>query len=60
MLALVIKGFRDLRAGVYRKAGDVIDVTPERFAEINATAYGSLVTEAPRPKARRTRKAKGE
>lgn len=35
MYARVNRSFRDLKEGVDRKAGEVFELEPERFAEIN-------------------------
>lgn len=34
--------FRDVKAGVYRKVGDIFMVTQERFDEINASGKAQL------------------
>jgi hypothetical protein len=69
MLVECIVGFRDLDAGILRDAGDRFEVSPERFAALNGTKYGKLVSEvvsevlrdAEKPARRtRTRKAKAE
>ena len=45
MIVEALKRFKDIDAGVLRDAGDRFEVSPERFAAINGTRYGSLVTE---------------
>lgn len=45
MKAKCLKDFRDLDAGMLRKAGDTFEVTPERFKTLNSTKYGQLVRE---------------
>lgn len=40
-----IKVFDDLMAKVTRKENEVFEVTPERFKEINGSAYGTLAVE---------------
>lgn len=37
------KGFHDRKGKVFRKKGEVFEVTKERFTEINSTKYGVLV-----------------
>lgn len=67
MYAKVNRSFRDLKEGVDRKEGEVFELTPERFAEINRK-LNAYVTEcdapepAPKPRAKRrtpANKAKG-
>lgn len=44
--------FRDLETGFLRVAGEVFEVTEERFDKINSTKYGTLavtVEEEPEP-----------
>lgn len=50
MRARVNRSFRDLAAGVDRKEGEVFELTPERFAEINRK-LNAYVTECDAPKA---------
>lgn len=45
MLALCVKGFRDLKAGKFRDEGETFEVTPERLSAINSTRYGELAVE---------------
>lgn len=45
MKAKVIDGFRDKHTKETYKKGQIIDVTKERFEEINSTAFGVLVEE---------------
>lgn len=60
MYAKVNRSFRDLKEGVDRKEGEVFELTPERFAEINRK-LNAYVTEcgepeakpAPKPRAKR-------
>lgn len=60
MYARVNRSFRDLKEGVERKEGEVFELTPERFADINRK-LNAYVTEcdapeakaAPRPRAKR-------
>lgn len=60
MYARVNRSFRDLKEGVDRREGEVFELTPERFAEINRK-LNAYVTEcdapeakaAPRPRAKR-------
>jgi hypothetical protein len=47
----VLKPFRDLKEGVKReKVGEVFEVSPERFKEINSTKHGKLVEKVKEPK----------
>lgn len=50
MYARVNRSFRDLKEGVDRREGEVFELTPERFAEINRklNAYVSEC-DAPEP-----------
>ena len=50
MRARVNRSFRDLAAGVDRKEGEVFELTPERFAEINRK-LNAYVTECDAPEA---------
>lgn len=69
MFARVNRSFRDLVEGVERKEGEVFELTPERFADINRklNAYISEcdapeAKAAPKPRAKRratANKAKG-
>ena len=43
MKALVVKTFRDTRTKAIRRKGKIIEVTEERFEEINSTALGVFV-----------------
>ena len=60
MYAKVNRSFRDLQEDVDRKEGDVFELTPERFAEINRK-LNAYITEcdapeakaAPKPRAKR-------
>lgn len=58
MFARVNRSFRDLKEGVDRKEGEVFELAPERFAEINRK-LNAYVTEcdapkpAPKPRAKR-------
>ena len=60
MFAKVNRSFRDLQEDVDRKEGDVFELTPERFAEINRK-LNAYITEcdapeakaAPKPRAKR-------
>ena len=57
MYARVNRSFRDLQEGVDRKEGEVFELTPERFAEINRK-LNAYVTEcdaleAAKPRAKR-------
>jgi hypothetical protein len=57
MLVLALKTFRDLKERKLREAGDVFEVTEERYKEINGSRYGQLVGPKPEePKPRRRRK----
>lgn len=60
MFARVNRSFRDLKEGVDRKEGEVFELTPERFADINRklNAYISEcdapeADAAPKPRAKR-------
>lgn len=57
MFARVNRSFRDLKEGVDRKEGEVFELTPERFADINRklNAYVSEcdAPEAAKPRAKR-------
>lgn len=50
MYARVNRSFRDLMEGVDRSEGDVFELTPERFAEINRK-LNAYVSECDAPKA---------
>ena len=45
MKATVLKTFVDKHTKVIHRAGDELDLTCERFAEVNSTRRGMLVTE---------------
>lgn len=47
MRVKVLKTFRDKYKGVRYKAGVLLTVSKERFAEMNSTARGTLVEEVP-------------
>lgn len=51
MFAKVNRSFRDLQEGVDRKEGEVFELTPERFAEINRK-LNAYVTECDAPEAK--------
>lgn len=51
MRARVNRSFRDLAAGVDRKEGEVFELTPERFADINRK-LNAYVTECDAPEAK--------
>lgn len=60
MYAKVNRSFRDLREGVDRSEGEVFELTPERFAEINrklnayiAKCDAPEAKAAPKPRAKR-------
>lgn len=60
MRARTVKPFRDLVEGVDRALNEEFDLTPERFAAINARGFGELVVaveEQPAP-AKKAPKAK--
>lgn len=57
MYARVNRSFRDLQEGVDRKEGEVFELTPERFAEINRK-LNAYVTECDAPKAEAKPRAK--
>ena len=66
MYARVNRSFRDLKEGVGRKEGEVFELTPERFADINRKLNAYIVEcdapEAAKPRAKRrtpANKAKG-
>ena len=69
MFAKVNRSFRDLIEGVERKEGEVFELTPERFADINrklnayiAECDAPEAKAAPKPRAKRRTpadKAKG-
>lgn len=69
MYARVNRSFRDLVEGVDRKEGEVFELTPERFADINrklnayiAECDAPEADTAPKPRAKRrapANKAKG-
>ena len=47
MLVKCVREFRDLEnKRMLRSAGERFEVTPERFAALNATRYGTLVEQA--------------
>lgn len=54
MLLVAARDFRDLSAGVTRRAGEAFEATPERYAELRETkAHGRLayqVVEDEKPK----------
>ncbi len=60
MFARVNRSFRDLKEAVDRKEGEVFELTPERFADINRK-LNAYITEcdapeakaAPKPRAKR-------
>lgn len=54
MFARVNRSFRDLQEGVDRKEGEVFELTPERFAEINRK-LNAYVTECDAPEAAKPR-----
>lgn len=67
MKALVIKPFRDKTTKEMRRAGKIIDVTVERFEEINSTAPGGFLAmvgidpgETVKTKTTKKKQAKGE
>lgn len=43
MKALVLKPFRDAETGKVHKQGQTIEITDERFAEINGTSHGAFL-----------------
>ena len=45
MIAETLRKFKDIETGVIREVGSRFEVSPERFAAINGTRYGDLVTE---------------
>lgn len=57
MYARVNRSFRDLKEGVDRKEGEVFELTPERFAEINRKLNAYVAEcdapEAVKPRAKR-------
>lgn len=60
MFARVNRSFRDLKEGVDRKEGEVFELAPERFAEINrklnayiAECDAPEAKAAPKPRAKR-------
>lgn len=62
MKARVLRNFKDLEENTRRLVGEVIEVSPERFAEINAHPSGVLIESlepaaAEKPKPRRRKKA---
>lgn len=57
MYARVNRSFRDLQEGVDRKEGEVFELTPERFAEINRK-LNAYVSECDAPKAEAKPRAK--
>lgn len=54
MFARVNRSFRDLKEGVDRKEGEVFELTPERFADINRK-LNAYVTECDAPEAAKPR-----
>lgn len=38
-----LRAFRDLKEGVFRKAGDTFEATEERYKTINEAGYGQLI-----------------
>ncbi len=47
MRVKVLKPFKDKYKGIRYKAGALITVSKERFAEMNSTSKGTLVEEVP-------------
>lgn len=43
------RGFRDLKDDIFRKEGDVFEVTEERYKEINTAGYGALAERLEEP-----------
>lgn len=54
MLAQATIDFRDLKEGVFRKAGETFEVTEERFKALSNSRYGRLVKKPAKPRVRRT------
>lgn len=50
MKALVLNKFKDKVTKKIHKKGKIIDVTQERFKEINSTAFGVFLVEKPAAK----------
>lgn len=44
MLAICLRDFLDIEAGIRRHEGDVFEVTQERLDAINGTQYGTLAS----------------
>lgn len=59
MYARVNRSFRDLKEGVERKEGDVFELTPERFADINRK-LNAYITECDAPKAKAAAKPRAK
>jgi len=59
MKALVIKQYKDKATGKIQRKGKTIDITKERFEEINSTALGVFLEakEKPEPKKPETKPA---
>lgn len=57
MYARVNRSFRDLVEGVDRKEGEVFELTPERFAEINRK-LNAYIAECDEPEAETKPRAK--
>lgn len=58
MRAMATKDFTDLEAKAFRKAGETFEVTEERFKALNATRYGTLVTEEVKEAPKKPKKPK--
>jgi hypothetical protein len=56
MKVKVVKKFRDKYTKKIHEVGEEIEVTKERYEEINSTAHGILVKEIPEKKTKSTRK----
>lgn len=58
MRVKVIKDFRDKYTKKLHKAGEELEITKERYEEINSTAHGIFVKEIPekKKKSKSTRK----
>lgn len=59
MYAKVNRSFRDLKEGVDRREGEVFELTPERFAEINRK-LNAYVAECDAPEAKAATKPRAK
>lgn len=57
MKAIVIKQYKDKATGKIQRKGKTIDITKERFEEINSTALGIFLEAKEKPKKPETKPA---